>query len=138
MVALVGILVALLVLGAERSYANYEEYQKHQAAKLGTPSNQRWIAKFDRAAETMWLSHLRRIKRRELIGSPALCVGARLGGEVRVFNRLVSLAVGIDLNPGQHTPLVMFGDAHRLAFNNNSFATLYTNVLDHSAHKPHL
>ena len=35
-----------------------------------------------------------------LRGATVLCVGARLGGEVRAFKSLGALAIGIDLNPG--------------------------------------
>ena len=67
------------------------------------------------------------------IASPVLCVGARLGAEVKAFRAAVPglLSVGTDYNPGNRNPYVMWGDAHSLQFSPNSLAVLYTNVLDH-------
>lgn len=58
-------------------------------------------------------------------------MGARLGAEVRALNSAVSLAIGIDFNPGYRAPWVLYGDARVLQFNSASFNTVYTNILDH-------
>jgi len=60
-----------------------------------------------------------------------LCVGARLGGEVRAFTRHGALAVGVDFNPGEHNLFVMAGDAENLQFADSVFENVFTNVVDH-------
>ena len=71
-------------------------------------------------------------------GSPALagartvlCLGARLGTEVRALHGLGHFAVGIDLNPGPGNALVLHGDFHQLVFPDGSVDAVYTNALDH-------
>merc|ERR1712194_70287 len=67
----------------------------------------------------------------ELRGTNVLCVGARLGGEVRAFHRLGALAIGIDFNPGAHNLLVLAGDAHNLQFPDSVFSIVFSNIMDH-------
>ena len=64
-------------------------------------------------------------------GATVLCLGARLGGEVRAFKAMGALALGIDLYPGVSNVDVLAGDFHHLAFPDESFDYLYCNVLDH-------
>lgn len=64
-------------------------------------------------------------------GKSILCVGARLGGEVRAFTRLGALAIGIDFNPGVRNAWAVWGDATRLQFANNVFDFVYCNIVDH-------
>lgn len=64
-------------------------------------------------------------------GKTVLCVGARLGGEVRAFKNLGALAVGVDLNPGPANAHVLHGSATAIQFPANVFDVVYTNVLDH-------
>ena len=45
-----------------------------------------------------------------------LCLGARLGTEVRALHNLGYFAIGIDLNPGVDNPYVLMGDFHKLVF----------------------
>lgn len=66
-----------------------------------------------------------------LSGVPVLCIGARLGGEVRALKSLGALAIGIDLNPGSDSMDVVAGDMEDIPFANGSFALVYSNVLDH-------
>jgi len=67
------------------------------------------------------------------IRPPILCVGARLGGEVRAFKRVTgsSNVTGIDFNPGHNNPDVVYGDAMNLPYEDGAFETIYTNILDH-------
>ena len=67
-----------------------------------------------------------------------LCLGARLGTEVRALQERGHLAIGIDLNPGQDNPYVLPGDFHDLVFADGSFAAVYTNALDHLFDLPRL
>jgi SAM-dependent methyltransferase len=60
-----------------------------------------------------------------------LCLGARLGTEVRALHELGYFAVGIDLNPGPNNPYVLPGDFHRIVFADDSIDAVYTNALDH-------
>ena len=60
-----------------------------------------------------------------------LCLGARLGGEVRAFKELGAIALGIDLNPGEASMEVLAGDFHHIMFPDGSFDYLFSNVLDH-------
>lgn len=108
-------------------------YEEHQRSKLikNLKTIQRWDEK--------WIEpelH-RRFKRdlaelnRSVTGSAALCVGARLGGEVRALRKLGALAVGIDFEPGPRNHLVLYGSATALQFANSTFDLVYSNVLDH-------
>ena len=60
-----------------------------------------------------------------------LCLGARLGAEVKAFLDLGCFAIGIDLNPGLKNKYVLYGDFHDLQFATDSIDILYTNSLDH-------
>jgi hypothetical protein len=64
----------------------------------------------------------------ELEGKTVLCVGARLGGEVRAFMRLGALAIGYDFEPGPRNPWVLWGTGAPLQFGDNLFDYVYTNV----------
>ena len=121
------------------------EYEALQASKLGdsfgaanaSASQKRmegYIRRFDAQIAHELLEYLQRPTIQHCVLSPVLCVGARLGGEVHAFQLLpqVSLAVGVDLNPGLRNPHVLYGDGQRLEqFKNASFGTIFTNVLDH-------
>ena len=65
-------------------------------------------------------------------GKNVLCLGARLGTEVKVFSDLGCFSVGIDLNPGKENSRVLFGDFHKTIFASGSVDVAYTNSLDHS------
>lgn len=68
---------------------------------------------------------------RSFKGEPVLCLGARLGGEVRAFKSLGALAIGVDFEPGQDSMDVLAGDFENLAFAEATFKYAYSNVLDH-------
>jgi SAM-dependent methyltransferase len=118
-----------------RNYGSFEEYVDHQASKL---------VRVER--------RLRRVQDEDLEGFRAnfagcdalrgrhtvLCLGARIGTEVRALMELGHLAVGVDLNPGEANPYVLHGDFHRLVFPDRSFAAVYTNTLDHVFDLPRL
>ena len=92
--------------------------------------------------------------RSSIAGETILCIGARLGGEVRALKSLGALAIGIDLNPGPDSmvrapepsppdsqvtasaicvPLqdVVVGDMEDIPFPSRTFGMVYSNVLDH-------
>ena len=65
-------------------------------------------------------------------GRNVLCLGARLGSEVKAFLDLGAFAIGIDLNPGKENRYVVHGDFHDLQYAPNSIDVVYTNSLDHA------
>ena len=114
--------------GARRRYASYEEYVDHQASKLDK------IAHRLREKEAEDLAEFRRrfATCAALAGARSvLCLGARLGTEVRALHDLGYFAIGIDLNPGERNPYVLPGDFHRIVFPDASVDAIYTNALDH-------
>lgn len=113
---------------ARRQYASYDEYIEHQGSKLDQI--------IDRLRETEQEDYDDFVDRFQGCTSlPAsqsvLCLGARLGTEVRAFHQLGHFAIGIDLNPGQDNPYVVPGDFHKIVFPDASVDAIYTNVMDH-------
>jgi len=114
--------------GARRKYASYEAYVDHQVSKLDK------VAHRLREKEDEDLAEFRR--RFESCAALAgarslLCLGARLGTEVRALHDLGYFAIGIDLNPGERNPYVLPGDFHGIVFPDSSVDAVYTNALDH-------
>ncbi|NUN47289.1 MAG: class I SAM-dependent methyltransferase [Candidatus Brocadiae bacterium] len=107
---------------SRRSYPDYASYVAHQAAKLAVTKN---IEGHEREFREVLRARLPAVRGR------ALCLGARLGAEVRAFRDAGIPAVGIDLNPGPRNPDVLRGDFHRLPFRAGAFGAVYTNSLDH-------
>lgn len=113
---------------ARRRYASYDDYVAHQVSKLAGVA--------DRLRETEQRDFDQFLERfsacRPLAGMHnVLCLGARLGTEVRALHRLGHFAVGIDLNPGEQNPYVLPGDFHGLVFPDASVDAVFTNALDH-------
>ena len=90
------------------------QYEKKQASKLDKHYND--VINWDKRVE---FEILKRFNSQN-IKAPILCVGARLGGEVRAFKYITksSDVVGIDFNPGKNNPDVIYGDAMDLQFEN--------------------
>ena len=113
---------------ARRQYDTYDEYINHQAGKLDKV--------IDRLKETED-EDFGEFKRRFEGCTPlsearsVLCLGARIGTEVRALHALGYFAIGIDLNPGSDNPYVLPGDFHDLVFPASSVDAIYTNTLDH-------
>lgn len=112
-----------------RTYRSYEEYVRHQAAKL--PRNFPALKAHDAEYEEIVYE---RYSAMPLRGASILCLGARLGGEVRAFTRLGALAIGVDLEPGPRNTGVLPGDVHNLQFAPEVFDFAFTNILDHILH----
>lgn len=134
---------ALLQRVAARASAP-STYEQHQASKIGRKKAANnavdpFFVKLDRTIEAELGAHLGAhlgpdlAPRRALsfAGKRVLCVGARLGGEVRAFARLGALAVGVDFNPGPRNSWSLWGDATMMQFANGTFDFLYSNILDH-------
>jgi SAM-dependent methyltransferase len=114
--------------GARRKYASYEEYVDHQAAKLDKIAHRLREKKDEDLAEFR-----RRFESCAALAGvrSVLCLGARLGTEVRALHDLGYFAIGIDLNPGEQNPYVLPGDFHSIVFPDGSVDAVYTNALDH-------
>lgn len=110
-----------------RPYTSYAEYVDHQASKLSAKPNR--AQHYDAELEEQLA---RRVEDLDLRGARVLCLGARLGGEVRAFRRRSVFAWGVDLNPGDQNPYVAFGDFQRLELPDGACDVVYTNSLDHA------
>ena len=113
---------------ARRSYKDYDEYLDHQAAKLKQIEHRLYetyeedLAEFRRRFKgCLPLAEARNV----------VCLGARLGTEVRALHSLGYFSVGVDLNPGEENNYVLHGDFHHLVFPDNSADAVYCNALDH-------
>jgi len=114
-------------LPLRRNYKSYEEYLRHQAEKL--PKMLPQIERSDLEYETIIRERYREVA--DFSGKNVLCVCARLGGEVRGFKALGALAIGIDIQPGEHNAHVLYGDLHKLQFPDGVFDAVFTNSIDH-------
>ena len=113
---------------ARRRYGSYEEYVAHQRSKLpgiidrlretDPEEFEEFRARF---ASCSALAEARSV----------LCLGARLGSEVRALHALGHFAVGVDLEPGPRNSWVLPGDFHALVFPDASVDAVYTNAIDH-------
>ncbi len=112
-----------------KDYGSYDEYLKHQASKLD--EKRRKIKKYDKVYEKQLISRYTG-DRAMFDGKSMLCLGARLGGEVRAFLKVgCGHALGVDVNPGDDNEYVVYGDFHNLDFGDSSFNLLFTNCIDH-------
>jgi SAM-dependent methyltransferase len=121
----------------KRSYSTYQKYVDHQSDKL-----QRLISPRSKDVDGVALPEYdvryrevltRRLEATKIAwnGQSVLCLGARLGTEVKCFLDLGCFAVGIDINPGQHNRYVLHGDFHQVQFPSASVDVVFTNSLDH-------
>lgn len=111
-----------------RSYASYRAYIDHQRSKRSVLEGSDFLdwyhpmfrsALIERLPENEHLSD----------GDSVLCLGARSGAEIEAFEEVGCRPVGIDLEP--MGPGVIYGDFHRVPFEDRSFDVAYTNSLDH-------
>lgn len=111
-----------------REYTTYEDYLAHQSSKLDKQFP--LIQKFDRRCETIFYKRFSELSL-SFAGKSIICLGARLGGEVRAFKSLGALAIGIDLNPHDKNLHVLHGDFHSIQFPDESFDYVFSNCFDH-------
>ena len=111
-----------------RPYGSYADYISHQASKLNAKAHR---AEHYDAQLVQELSV--RVQDLDLMSARVLCLGARLGGEVRVFRDLGAFAWGIDLNPGPDNAYVSFGDFQNVQLSDGSCDVVFTNSLDHAS-----
>ncbi len=116
---------------ATRKYGAYEEYIRHQKEKTTDPER---IRKWKEEEWQPKLDGFRDIFERNrgyIHGrSRALCLGARTGQEVKALWEIGIDAVGVDLVP--FPPYTVEGDFHDLAFDDETFDLVFTNVFDHA------
>jgi len=110
-----------------RWYDSYDQYLSHQAEKLTKVGAT--LRNSDQQYEQIVTNRYRQID--VFKGKRVICLGARLGGEVRAFKSLGALAIGIDLEPGPKNSHVVYGDFHHIPFPNQSFDFAFTNAIDH-------
>ncbi len=119
----------------KRDYQAYEDYITHQKSKMEmtdmTCSSLRVKVmcrdKYFREALRGRLRKLKFVNR----GKSVLCLGARLGTEVKAFQDLGCFAVGIDLYPDEKNSYVLYGDFNNIKFPDESVDIVYNNSLDH-------
>ena len=111
----------------KRRYDSYEAYLEHQKAKLETHE----FGPYDQEFREALRGRLTSLDI-DWHGRNVLCLGARIGTEVKAFLDLGASAMGIDLNPGKENRYVVQGDFHDLQFAPNSIDVVYTNSLDHA------
>lgn len=110
-----------------RTYRGYEDYVRHQSAKLATLDLAGYDAEFE-AALGARLATLAEVRP----GASVLCLGARSGAECRAFSARGCFVVGLDLNPGADNRWVLPGDFHALQWADNCVDLVYCNALDHA------
>ena len=108
---------------------SYDRYLLHQASKL--TKHPEWVKDIDTKYEK---AVFERYKGKQLSGEAVLCLGARLGGEVRAFKRIGALAIGVDINPGEKNKDVVYGDFHKTNFPDGVFDAVFCNSIDHVYH----
>ena len=112
-----------------RRYDSYGQYVCHQSTKLSYIGD--WIYDYD-ADYRLSLRDRLRASCENLRGKSVLCLGARLGTEVKAFLDRGAFAVGIDLEPGERSQYVLTGDFSRTVFPDDSVDFIFTNSLDHA------
>ena len=109
-----------------RVYKDYDTYLRHQAGKLPRLN----LTEYDRTYREALRERLRGLPR-GWHGTRTLCLGARIGTEVKAFLDLGAFAVGVDLNPGPGNRYVVHGDFHHLQYADASVDVVFSNSLDH-------
>ncbi len=109
-----------------RVYPSYQDYLRRQQAKLEYLDLSRYETEYQRLLSER-LAGVDGLKK----GAAVLCLGARLGAEVRAFQDCGCFAVGLDLNPGRQNRYVLHGDFHEIQFPRESADIIFSNSLDH-------
>ena len=115
-----------------RKYDNYQDYINFQKEKTTDPvRREKWLNAEWRSKIDGFKQEFRKVKGNLAPDAKILCLGARTGQEVQaLFEMGYSESIGIDIVP--HPPLVIEGHIHDLAFANDTFDMVYSNVVDHS------
>ena len=117
-----------------RKYNSYDKYLKHQGEKLEIGLKK----KIEKFMPSHFDKDVRSFRNRfevfkDYIEGSVLCLGARLGCEVKALIDMgFKNSIGIDINPGDNNKFVIKGDFHHMEFDSNSYDTIYTNAIDHA------
>ena len=114
-------------LNGQRAYDSYGQYLQHQGSKLKYCE----AGGLRRQLSPSLLGERLRSVPELKAGMSVLCLGARLGTEVKAFHDAGCFAVGLDLNPGPENKLVLHGDFHEVQFPAGSVDVVFTNSFDH-------
>jgi SAM-dependent methyltransferase len=120
----------------KRRYEDYAEYVHHQKQKLESRPSE-WLLDHERRYPALLAERIAQVAVVHH-GMTVLCLGARLGAEVRAFLTLGCFAVGIDLNPGVANKFVLCGDFHDIQFPDATVDILFCNALDHAFDVPRM
>lgn len=115
----------------QRQYADYGEYVTHQKSKLEERGLRIRELSLKKQRDKRFRDKFAPVVRHSEMRGQILCLGARLGEEVRAYRMLGFDAIGVDLNPGTGNTDVIQGDFHALPWPADSFDNVYSNVLDH-------
>lgn len=112
-----------------RTYDSYDTYIRHQTEKFHKTAAYRELTKDEHYVKfRSRFEACPEIKDKHAV----LCLGARVGMEVKALIDMGHFAVGIDLEPGHGNEFVLTGDFHSLVFSDKSVDAVYTNCLDHA------
>ena len=113
-------------------YEKYEDYVKYQLKKTSDKTKQakwkgsEWELKIN-IFKNLFKSNQNEIEQK----TNAICLGSRTGQEVVALKEIgVNNVIGIDLHEFQ--PYTIKGDIHDIAFDNETFDLVFTNIFDHS------
>ena len=110
-----------------RTFKSYTEYRVVQGHKA--ENHAQYVKDGEESREAAFKVYLGILKE-SLMPGKVLCMGARTGTEVRVFQKMkFRKSVGVDLWPLDEK--VIKADWEDTPFENNSFQNVFTNSLDH-------
>lgn len=116
-------------------YKSYSEYLAHQKSKFKIIEKKRKKRKGPSEYDIKFRSELRkRLEEQGIVqsGMDVLCLGARVGTEVKAFLDLNCFAVGIDVSPGEENKYVVYGDFQDIQFPDHCVDIVFSNSLDHA------
>jgi SAM-dependent methyltransferase len=113
-----------------KEYSSYSEYVSQQKSKLYIREDF-LRSKYEEKYRTQLFG---RLKEQGVVkpGMNVLCLGARLGAEIKSFLDLGCFAIGLDLNPGLSNKYVVYGDFHDIQYPSKVVDVVFTNSLDHA------
>lgn len=112
-------------------YDNYGQYTRHQIEKTADPQRiARWLGpEWD--VKVQGFSEIFQSYAGQLQGKQnAICLGSRVGQEVKALRDMGLQAIGVDLVP--FAPYTVQGDIHDLKYPDASFDLIFTNIFDHA------
>lgn len=113
-----------------KPHKSYDEYTTNQILLNHKKSSSRELGTFEqRTGMFRKFFQQNRLSQWFQPGETALCLGARRGEEVAALRERGLLAVGIDLV--ECPPYVLYGDFHKLPFEDNTFSRVFSNSVDH-------